>query len=153
MKRKITFYSILLFITISLSACDSFDPPLMCTDIGCSDQISILFPERLPEKLMIDSSLGSYDGCADQQSQNIHVLRTVDYNLISFDLGGSDIKDKPKGLSFTIKNRESCQDEESVIIYELDDYPLSYRKFQPNGKGCSPTCYSAKINMSEILVE
>ena len=131
-----------------LCACDAF-PPVACTEIGCSDGLTIELNARegafTPGTYTVAAvsdvdeacsfTIGGADDCAEgagcvteSSCEAGFVLETGDDQVV-FLLGS------PDSLTLTV-------DRDGEILLE-ETFAPEYVETQPNGKNCPPTCRNA----------
>ena len=123
-KRLVTHNAVaaLLLAMLGLTSCEH----LVCTLIGCSDGIQITFTGNVPIGGRV---LASADG---QPPRIFNCLTAQPCSFAFF----NDFT--PARVSITV---------ESAAGNTTRTFTPTYRKEQPNGEGCSPTCLIAQIEM------
>lgn len=120
----------------------------ICTQVGCSSGISLIFSGEIPENLTIFLNTERYLFCnwTNQNHKNewITIRKKGGINSISIPLNEKNI---PKNFSIDVYVNRICNDE-GEKIFSLKNHEVNYTVYTPNGKNCPPTCYSTKINIS-----
>lgn len=121
--------------------------PQMCTQIGCTDTLTISVPTETAERIKgatyiaIDGTIIN-DPCTNKDDAEIFGEQIrIRPSVLGHGSGQETIEE------LQIGHRRIC-DQEPTILHELTDHDITYTSFQPNGPGCPPTCLQASIEIN-----
>ncbi|MGV8087267.1 MAG: hypothetical protein ACP5N1_06575 [Candidatus Woesearchaeota archaeon] len=144
---------ILIILTILVSL--GFVVFRSCTLLSCrAATINILIPGQLIEKnLLIIKNNETIDFCnitsAYQKGAEVRYLKNENVSSIILNALIDNSSKKLEKISVTIMEHSCYQkDIKPTILYQINNYSINYTKYRPNGKGCSPVCYSALIKLT-----